>query len=112
MRVIGFDPEITLDEACAAALPGLEAPWPRVDELLQARAHYITLHTPLVPATKAPDGCRRGSPIDAGRAAVLLNFAREAHRQRGSGGLTGLNENRLACRIVCDFPSPTCCASP
>lgn len=47
MRVIGFDPITTLEEARAAGIEKMELDqiWPLAD--------YITVHTPLIPATRS-----------------------------------------------------------
>ena len=72
MRVVGFDPEITVDAAWR--LPASVKRANSIEDLLRV-SEFITLHVPLVPATRnLIDGARLAA-IRPG--AVLLNFSRE-----------------------------------
>lgn len=73
MRVVGFDPALTAD-AAAALDPHVEQA-PSLDALLPA-ADYVSLHMPLVTATRGFMNAERLRAMKAG--AVLVNFAREA----------------------------------
>ncbi|HNQ03732.1 MAG TPA: phosphoglycerate dehydrogenase [Thiobacillaceae bacterium] len=98
MHVIGFDPEITVDAAWR--LPGQVKKAASVDDLLK-HADFVSLHTPLVPATRDLINADRIRHVKKG--CVLLNFARDGIVNE-EAVLAGLNENRLHA-YVCDFPS-------
>jgi D-3-phosphoglycerate dehydrogenase len=98
MNVLGHDPDITVDAAWS--LPSQVKRATSVNEVLKA-AHFVTLHVPLVNATRhlvgeANIGALRND-------AVLLNFSRDgvvndaAVRQALDAGKLGA--------YVCDFPS-------
>src|ERR1700704_5087539 len=79
MKVTGFDPEITVDAAWR--LPSTVRRANSIDELLQ-QSDFVTLHVPLVAATRnLIDGKRIGT-MKAG--AVLLNFARDGLVDEGA----------------------------
>jgi len=98
MHVIGFDPEITVDAAWR--LPSQVKKAASVDDLVR-HSDFISLHTPLVPATKDLINADRVKIMKKG--CVLLNFARDGIVNEPAI-LDGLNENRLHA-YVCDFPS-------
>ena len=98
MHVIGYDPEITVDAAWR--LPSQVKKAQSVEELVR-HADFISLHTPLVPATKDLINSDRVKLMKKG--CVLLNFARDGIVDEAAV-LAGLNENRLHA-YVCDFPS-------
>jgi len=98
MHVIGFDPEITVDAAWR--LPSQVKKAASVDDLVK-HSDFISLHTPLVPATKDLMNAERVKLMKKG--CVLLNFARDGIVNEAAI-LAGLNENRLHA-YVCDFPS-------
>ncbi len=98
MQVIGFDPEITVDAAWR--LPSQVKKAQSVDELVK-HADFISLHTPLVPATRGLINAERIGIMKKG--CVLLNFARDAIVNE-QAVLDGLNDNRLHA-YICDFPS-------
>ena len=98
MRVIGYDPEITVEAAWS--LPAQVRKAFSIPELLQA-SDYVTLHVPLVEATRHlidEDMLAHLRPH-----ATLLNFARGGVVQ-DAAVRKALDEGRLA-RYVCDFPS-------
>ena len=98
MQVIGFDPEITVDAAWR--LPSQVKKAQSVDELVK-HADFISLHTPLVPATKDLINAERVGHMKKG--CVLLNFARDGIVNE-QAVLDGLNEHRMQA-YICDFPS-------
>ena len=98
MHVIGYDPEITVDAAWR--LPSQVKKAASVDDLVR-HSDFISLHTPLVPATKDLINADRVKIMKKG--CVLLNFARDGIVNEAAI-LDGLNENRMHA-YVCDFPS-------
>jgi D-3-phosphoglycerate dehydrogenase len=98
MNVIGFDPEITVDAAWR--LPSQVKKAASVDELVK-HSDFISLHTPLVPATHDLINAERVKLMKKG--CVLLNFARDGIVNE-EAILAGLDDNRMQA-YVCDFPS-------
>ena len=98
MNVIGFDPEITVEAAWR--LPSQVKKAASVDELVK-HADFISMHTPLVPATKDLINAERVKLMKKG--CVLLNFARDGIVNE-QAVLDGLNEGKMQA-YVCDFPS-------
>ena len=105
MRVLGFDPHMTIDGAWALSSDVDKAA--SLDELYAA-ADYITFHVPLNDATRGIFGMQALAQAHAG--VVLLNFARdgivdEAALEKGlAEGLIG--------RYVTDFPSAQLLGNP
>lgn len=97
MRVIGFDPHMTVEGAWQLSSSVQRANSP---EELYAASDYVSVHVPLVDATRGMFGARAVAAAKPGL--VLLNFSREgiidAKAVRG-----GLDEGRLG-RYVSDFP--------
>ena len=98
MNVVGYDPEITVDAAWR--LPSQVRKAVSVDDLVK-RADFISLHVPLLPATKDLINADRIKLMKKG--AILLNFSREGIVSEPAA-LDGLNEGKLHA-YVCDFPS-------
>jgi D-3-phosphoglycerate dehydrogenase len=98
MNVVGFDPEITVDAAWR--LPSQVRKAISVDDLVK-RSDFVSLHVPLLPATKDLINAERVKLMKKG--SILLNFAREGIVNE-QAVLDGLNDNRLQA-YVCDFPS-------
>jgi len=98
MNVIGYDPEITVDAAWR--LPSQVKKAVSVEDLIK-HSDFISLHTPLVPATKDLINADRVKIMRKG--CVLLNFARDGIVNE-QAVLDGLNEHRLHA-YICDFPS-------
>jgi len=98
MKVVGFDPEITVDNAWR--LPSAVKRAASIDEVIKA-SDFVTLHLPLVDKTRGL--------IDAKRLAlarprlVLLNFARDAIVDEDAV-VQALAQKHLK-RYVTDFPS-------
>ena len=99
MNVLGHDPDITVDAAWS--LPAQVRRAGSVLEVLRG-ADFVTLHVPLVTATR---DLVNGANIGQMRAgAVLLNFSRDGVVNEAAV-LAALAAKRLAW-YVCDFPSP------
>jgi len=98
MNVVGFDPEITVDAAWR--LPSQVKKAVSIDDLVK-RCDFISLHVPLLPATKDLINAERIKLMKKG--CILLNFARDGIVNEPAV-LDGLNEGKLHA-YVCDFPS-------
>jgi D-3-phosphoglycerate dehydrogenase len=98
MHVIGYDPEITVDSAWS--LPSTVKKAEQLSDLLK-HSHFITLHVPLIEATR--DMIDAGGLAQMKHGAVLLNFSRGGVVDE-EAVLEGLADKRLG-RYVCDFPS-------
>ncbi|MDH3210394.1 MAG: phosphoglycerate dehydrogenase [Burkholderiaceae bacterium] len=98
MNVLGYDPEITVDAAWS--LPAQVKKAGSVTEVLK-NAHFITLHVPLVDATR--DLINADNVSQARPGSVLLNFAREGV-VNNSAVLAAIERKHLSA-YVCDFPS-------
>ena len=105
MKVIGFDPEITVDAAWR--LPSSVRRAHGIEELLK-QSDFVTLHVPLVAATRHLIDGNRLAAMKAG--AVLLNFARDALVDE-EGVVTALRAGRLK-YYLCDFPSARLLGEP
>jgi D-3-phosphoglycerate dehydrogenase len=98
MNVIGYDPEITVDAAWR--LPAQVKKASSVEDLIK-HSDFISLHTPLVPATKYLINADRVKLMRKG--SVLLNFARDGIVNE-QAVLDGLSDNKMHA-YICDFPS-------
>jgi D-3-phosphoglycerate dehydrogenase len=98
MRVVGFDPQITVDRAWQLS-SGVEKAR-SLDELF-SRADVITLHVPLAEATRGLVNEARLRLMP--QRSVLLNFARGEIVDEAAV-LQALSGGRLA-TYVCDFPT-------
>ncbi|MBU6198820.1 MAG: phosphoglycerate dehydrogenase [Xanthomonadaceae bacterium] len=98
MRVLGFDPHMTVDGAWA-----LSSEVARAGSLneLYAASDYITFHVPLNDATRGVFGTAALDRVRPGT--VLLNFAREGIVDAATLA-QGLADGRIG-RYVTDFPS-------
>ena len=99
MHVLGHDPDITVDAAWS--LPSQVKKAHSIDEVLK-NAHFVSLHVPLVAATRDLINEKNLEAVRAG--AVLLNFSRDAIVSEAAV-LAALAGHRLR-MYVCDFPSP------
>jgi D-3-phosphoglycerate dehydrogenase len=98
MNVLGYDPEITVEAAWS--LPSQVKKAASVAEVLK-HAHFVTLHVPLVDATRDLVNADNLGLMKPG--AVLLNFSREGVVSERAV-LASLNARHLGW-YVCDFPS-------
>ncbi len=98
MDVLGYDPEITVDAAWS--LPSQVRKAHSIEEVLKA-ADFVTLHVPLVPATRGLIDVKRAALLKKGT--VLLNFSREGIVDNDAV-LEALAAKRLR-TYVCDFPA-------
>jgi D-3-phosphoglycerate dehydrogenase len=98
MEVIGFDPGITVEAAWR--LPAQVRKADSVEALVKA-SDFITLHVPLLEATRHLINTQRVALMKGG--VVLLNFAREEVVDN-SAVVAGLEDGKLRA-YVCDFPA-------
>jgi D-3-phosphoglycerate dehydrogenase len=105
MKVTGFDPEITVDAAWRLHSGVRKAN--SIEELLK-HADFVTLHVPLVAATRGMIDAKRLAAMKPG--AVLLNFARDAIVDEAAV-IDALRAGRLKA-YLCDFPSPQLAGVP
>ena len=105
MKVLGYDPEITVDNAWR--LPSAVKRAASIDEVIK-NSDFVTLHLPLNDKTR--------HLIDAKRLAhapgrlVLLNFSRDAVVDEAAV-VKALSEKHLR-RYITDFPSPALQGNP
>jgi D-3-phosphoglycerate dehydrogenase len=105
MKVVGFDPEITVDAAWR--LPSSVHKAQSVEELLK-RSDFVTLHVPLLPVTRHMIDEERIAAMKSG--AVLLNFARDALVD-DEAVKAALQSGHLK-YYLCDFPAATLLGEP
>ena len=105
MKVTGFDPEITVEGAWR--LPSSVRKANSVEELLK-HADFVTLHLPLIAATRHLIDAKRLALMKPG--AVLLNFARDAIVD-DVAVVAALRAHRLK-YYLCDFPSAALLGEP
>ncbi|MFM7067190.1 MAG: phosphoglycerate dehydrogenase [Gammaproteobacteria bacterium] len=98
MKVLGYDPAITVQRAWQLS-SGVEQAL-SIDDLF-ARADAVTVHTPLVDATRGLVNAARLRLMQPG--GTVINFARGPIVDE-SAVLAALDEGRLSA-YVCDFPS-------
>jgi D-3-phosphoglycerate dehydrogenase len=98
MRVIGFDPTITVKSAWKMSAEVVEMS--SVDELLK-QADFVTFHVPLIDATRSLLNAERIATMKNG--AVVLNFARHGIVD-DDAVLAALDAGKLNA-YVCDFPA-------
>ncbi len=98
MHVFGYDPDITVDAAWS--LPASVKRAHSIDEVMKA-GHFVTLHVPLVAATRDLVNARNLDLMRHG--AVLLNFSREGIVNEDAV-LAALGSHKLKA-YVSDFPS-------
>jgi len=105
MKVVGFDPEITVDAAWR--LPSSVRKANSIDELLK-QSDFVTLHVPLVDVTRKLIDEKRLALMKPG--AALLNFARDAIVDEDAI-VAALRGHRLK-YYLCDFPSAKLLGEP
>lgn len=99
MQVVGFDPALSIEAAwkLSSRVEKMET----MEELL-ARADFLSLHVPAIPATKHlinKETLKLMKP-----SAIILNFARSAIVDP-EAVVNALNDNKLG-QYICDFPEP------
>jgi len=99
MRVMGYDPGITVEHAWK--LSSFVEHVTNLEQMLK-RADIITLHVPLVDATRGLIGARELGLMK--RSAVLVNFSRGPIVDQ-SAVVDALDAGHLR-GYVCDFPTP------
>jgi D-3-phosphoglycerate dehydrogenase / 2-oxoglutarate reductase len=97
MRVLGFDPEITVDAAWK--LPSQVKRAHSIEDVLM-HAEFVTVHVPLTESTRHLINAPRIQRMRPG--SVLLNFARDGIVEN-EAVLEALKGRRLKC-YICDFP--------
>ena len=98
MNVLGYDPEITVDAAWS--LPSQVRKAHSVEEVLKS-AEFVSLHVPLLPATRHLINAERLKLMKPG--ATLLNFSRDGVVDT-EAVVAALSAKRLRW-YVCDFPA-------
>jgi D-3-phosphoglycerate dehydrogenase len=98
MKVQGYDPDITVDAAWRLSSDVKRAH--SVDDVFR-HSDFITLHVPLVDATRQMVNAERIALMKHG--AVLVNFSREGVIDE-QAVLDGLDSKKLRA-YVCDFPT-------
>ncbi len=99
MRVVGFDPTITVKSAWRMSADVVEMP--SIDELLK-QADFVTFHVPLIDATRKLLNAARLMKMRDG--VVVLNFARNSIVD-DDAVLAAISSGKVHA-YVCDFPSP------
>ncbi len=98
MRVYGFDPEITIEAAWSLSSQVKKAQ--SVEELLK-HSDFVTLHVPLLEATRGMLNTQRVAVMKSG--SVLMNFSRDGIVENDAV-LAALDSKHLRA-YVCDFPA-------
>ncbi len=98
MEVVGYDPHLTVDAAWS--LPSQVRKANSVEEVLKG-SDYVTLHVPLMAATRNLLSAERVKLMKAG--STLLNFARDGLAD-SQAVLDALDAKRLR-YYICDFPT-------
>ncbi len=98
MSVVGYDPDITVDNAWR--LPAAVRRAASIEQVLKG-AEFVTLHVPLTEKTRHLIDAKRLAGAHKGM--VLLNFARDAVVDEAAV-VAALAEKRLRA-YLCDFPS-------
>jgi D-3-phosphoglycerate dehydrogenase len=98
MRVVGFDPTITVKSAWKMSSDVEEMA--TIDELIK-QADFVTFHVPLIDATKNLLNSERIAAMKDG--AVILNFARQGIID-DDAVLAAIDSGKLNA-YVCDFPA-------
>jgi D-3-phosphoglycerate dehydrogenase len=105
MKVLGFDPDITVDNAWR--LPSTVKRATSIDEVIKG-SDFVTLHVPLTDRTRHLVDARRLA--HARRGLVLMNFSRDGIVD-DDAVIAALGEKRLR-RYVTDFPTAKLAATP
>ena len=98
MKVVGYDPAITVDAAWR--LPSQVKRAENIEDALRL-ADFVSLHVPLLDSTRNLIDAQRLGVMRHG--SVLLNFAREGVVDNAAV-IEALNAKKL-CAYICDFPA-------
>ncbi len=98
MRVMGYDPEITIEAAWNLSAEVKKAH--SIEDLLR-NSDFVTLHVPLLEATRYLINQERVQSMKKG--AILLNFSRDGIVDENAV-LMGIESGTIK-NYVCDFPS-------
>ena len=98
MKVVGYDPAITVDAAWR--LPSQVRRAENIEDALRL-ADFVSLHVPLLDSTRNLINAQRLGVMRNG--SVLLNFAREGVVDNAAV-IEALNAKKL-CAYICDFPA-------
>ena len=98
MKVVGYDPAITVDAAWR--LPSQVKRAENIEDALRL-ADFVSLHVPLLDSTRNLINAQRLGVMRMG--SVLLNFAREGVVDNAAV-IEALNAKKL-CAYICDFPA-------
>ncbi len=98
MKVMGYDPEITVEAAWNLSSEVKKAQ--SIEELLH-NSDFVTLHVPLLDATRHLINQQRVQNMKKG--AILLNFSRDGIVDENAV-LLGIESGKIK-NYVCDFPS-------
>jgi D-3-phosphoglycerate dehydrogenase len=99
MKVLGYDPDITVDNAWR--LPASVKRAASIEEVLKG-SEFVSLHVPLNAKTRGLIDAKRLA--GAHRGLVLLNFARDAVVDE-EAVIAAIADKRVRA-YICDFPSP------
>ena len=105
MKVLGYDPEITVDAAWS--LPSQVRKAHSIEEVLRA-SDFVSLHVPLADATRNLVNEKNIGQMKPG--AVLLNFSRDGVAD-DAAVLKALAAKRLRCYVT-DFPAADLIGQP
>lgn len=105
MKVVGFDPEITVEAAWR--LPSNVRKANNIEELLK-QSDFVTLHVPLLEMTRHLIDAKRLAVMKS--SAMLLNFARDAIVDEEA--VVAALRARLIKYYLCDFPSTKLLGEP
>ncbi|MSQ49890.1 MAG: 3-phosphoglycerate dehydrogenase [Betaproteobacteria bacterium] len=105
MKVLGYDPEITVDAAWS--LPSQVRKAHSIEEVLRA-SDFVSLHVPLADATRHLVNAKNIGQMKPG--AVLLNFSRDGVAD-DAAVLKALAAKRLRCYVT-DFPAADLIGQP
>jgi len=105
MSVIGYDPDITVDNAWR--LPAAVRRATTIEQVLKA-AEFVSIHVPLNAKTRHLIDARRLAGAHKGM--VLLNFSRDAVIDE-EAVLHAIAEKRVR-QYICDFPSERLAGQP
>ena len=105
MNVIGYDPHITVDAAWG--LPSAVKKANSIEEVLKV-SDYVTIHVPLLDATKNLINAQRLALMKKG--AILLNFARDGI-VNDKAVVEALKADNLR-GYICDFPAEVLQGAP